>query len=146
MRAGDTALGTLIKNAKEQLRALPKGLTYGLLRYLNPDIDLTESDPPIGFNYLGRLCMATGQVSDAMWQVSQDALAATGAATAVPMPLAHTLELNVVTVDTDTGPQLQANWMWAPSRLDHAQVSHLSELWFDALCGICANVARGGGG
>ncbi|EUA07779.1 linear gramicidin synthetase subunit D domain protein [Mycobacterium xenopi 4042] len=78
-------------------------MTYGLLRYLNPDIDLTESDPPIGFNYLGRLCMATGQVSDAMWQVSQDALAATGAATAVPMPLAHTLELNVVTVDTDTG-------------------------------------------
>ena len=32
--AGDAALGPVIKNAKEQLRALPDGLTYGLLRYL----------------------------------------------------------------------------------------------------------------
>ena len=33
--AGDAALGPVIKDAKEQLRALPDGLTYGLLRYLN---------------------------------------------------------------------------------------------------------------
>ena len=38
--AGDAALGPVIKDAKEQLRALPDGLTYGLLRYLNPDVDL----------------------------------------------------------------------------------------------------------
>ena len=30
--------------------------------------------------------------------------------------------------------------------LDHAQVSRLSRLWFDALAGICAYVRRGGGG
>ena len=53
--AGDAALGPVIKDAKEQLRALPDGLTYGLLRYLNPDVDLAGSDPTIGFNYLGRL-------------------------------------------------------------------------------------------
>ena len=53
--AGEAALGAVIKDAKEQLRALPDGLTYGLLRYLNPDVDLAGSDPPIGFNYLGRL-------------------------------------------------------------------------------------------
>ena len=70
----------------------------------------------------------------------------TGAAAAVPMPLAHTVELNAVTVDTDTGPQLHANWMWAPSALDHAQVTRLSQLWFDALAGICAHVRAGGGG
>ncbi len=52
--AGDPGLGALIKDAKEQLRALPDGLSYGLLRYLNPDVDLTGSDPAIGFNYLGR--------------------------------------------------------------------------------------------
>ena len=45
----------MIKDAKEQLRALPDGLTYGLLRYLNPDVDLAGPDPTIGFNYLGRL-------------------------------------------------------------------------------------------
>ena len=53
--AGEAALGTVIKDAKEQLRALPDPLTYGLLRYLNPDVELAGSDPPIGFNYLGRL-------------------------------------------------------------------------------------------
>ena len=69
-----------------------------------------------------------------------------GAATAIPMPLMHTVELNAGTVDTDTGPRLHANWTWAPSALDHAQVSRLSRLWFDALAGICAHVRRGGGG
>ena len=48
-------LGPVVKDAKEQLRALPDGLTYGLLRYLNTDVDLAGPDPAIGFNYLGRL-------------------------------------------------------------------------------------------
>jgi len=34
--AGEAALGGLVKDAKEQLRALPDPLTYGLLRYVNP--------------------------------------------------------------------------------------------------------------
>ncbi len=45
----------VIKDAKEQLRALPDGLTYGLLRYLRRDVDLSGPDPAIAFNYLGRL-------------------------------------------------------------------------------------------
>ena len=59
--AGDAALGAVIKDAKEQLRALPDGLTYGLLRYLNTDVDLAGSDPTIGFNYLGRLERGRGR-------------------------------------------------------------------------------------
>ena len=138
--AGEAALGAVIKDAKEQLRALPDGLTYGLLRYLNPEVELAGSDPPIGFNYLGRLGAAAAELSDDLWRISQDGLSVTGAAAAVPMPLAHTVELNAGTVDTDTGPHLHANWTWAPSALDHAQVSRLSRLWFDALAGICAHV------
>src|SRR6202008_905591 len=53
---------------------------------------------------------------------------------------------NAGTVDTEVGPQLHADWMWAPSALDHTQVSRLSRLWFDALAGICAHVRGGGGG
>ena len=48
-------MGAVVKDAKEQLRALPDRLTYGLLRYLNPEVELAGSDPVIGFNYLGRL-------------------------------------------------------------------------------------------
>ena len=85
--AGDAALGPVIKDAKEQLRALPDGLTYGLLRYLNTDVDLAGSDPTIGFNYLGRLGAAAAETSGDLWRVSQDGLSVAEAATAMPMPL-----------------------------------------------------------
>jgi len=143
--AGDAALGAVIKDVKEQLRALPDGLTYGALRYLNSDVDLEGSDPPFCFNYLGRGAGAA-EVSGDVWRICGDGLALTDTSARVPVPLAHTVELNAGTVDTDTGPSLHADWKWAPSVLDHAQVSRLSRLWFDALTGICANVRGGGGG
>ena len=144
--AGEAALGAVIKDAKEQLRALPDPLTYGLLRYLNTDVELAGSDPVIGFNYLGRLGAAAGETLGDVWRLCQEGLSLTGAGTALPMALAHTVELNAGTVDTDTGPQLHANWRWAPSAVDHAQVGRLSRLWFEALAGICAHVRGGGGG
>ena len=147
MIAGEAALGAVIKDAKEQLRALPDPLTYGVLRYLNPDVDLAGSDPPIGFNYLGRLgAPAQAEAADDVWRIGPDGVSLTGASAAVPMPLAHTVELNAGTLDTDTGPHLHANWTWAPSAADRDQVSRLSRLWFDALAGICAHVRGGGGG
>jgi glycopeptidolipid biosynthesis protein len=144
--SGETALGSVIKDAKEQLRALPDGLTYGLLRYLNTDVDLAGSEPTIGFNYLGRLAAGAGDLSDELWRINQDALSVAGEASSVPMPLMHTVELNAGTLDTDTGPQLQASWTWARSIVGHDQVERLSQLWFDALAGICAHVRAGGGG
>jgi amino acid adenylation domain-containing protein/non-ribosomal peptide synthase protein (TIGR01720 family) len=144
--AGEAALGVVIKDAKEQLRALPDPLTYGLLRYLNPDVDLAGSDPPIGFNYLGRLGAPAAYASGDVWRFSQEGWSLTGAAAAMPMPLMHTVELDAGTVDPGTGPRLNANWVWAPSALDRAQVTRLSRLWFDALAGICVHVRGGGGG
>ena len=147
--AGGPALGRVIKDAKEQLLALADGLTYGLLRYLNHDVDLGGSDPVIGFNYLGRqgaLGTNVTAASGELWRMSPDSMSVSGAAAAVPMPLAHTVELNAGTIDTDTGPHLHAAWTWAPSALDHAQVSRLSQLWFEALAGICTHVQGGGGG
>ncbi|MGN6337593.1 condensation domain-containing protein, partial [Mycobacterium sp.] len=144
--AGEAALGAVIKDAKEQLRALPDGLTYGLLRYLNPEVELPESDPAIGFNYLGRLAAPAGNAPGDGWRLCQEGLSLTGAVAAISMPLAHTVEVNAGTVDTDAGPHLRATWTWAPSALDRAQVRELSRLWFDALAGICAHVRHGGGG
>ncbi|BCZ25603.1 hypothetical protein MTY59_54580 [Mycobacterium senriense] len=144
--SGAPALGAVIKDAKEQLRTLPDPLTYGLLRYLNPEVDLPHSDPPIGFNYLGRLGAAAAELSEELWRISPDGKSAAAAAVAIPMPLGHTVELNAVTEDADTGPLLHATWTWAPSALDHTQVNRLARLWFDALAGICAHVRGGGGG
>jgi amino acid adenylation domain-containing protein/non-ribosomal peptide synthase protein (TIGR01720 family) len=147
--AGVAALGVVIKDAKEQLRALPDPLSYGVLRYLNPDVDLGDSDPAIGFNYLGRMGAPgadEAEVSGDLWRVCQDSVSVIGVAAAVPMPLVHTVELNAVTMDADGGPALHANWTWASSALDHAAITRLSQLWFDALAGVCAHVRGGGGG
>ena len=142
---GGAALGAVIKDAKEQLRAVPDPVTYGLLRYLNPDVDMDVADPSIGFNYLGRAGAAT-DVSGEGWAICHDGLARLSVSSRLPMPLAHTVELDAGTVDTEAGPFLQANWKWAPSALDDQQVGRLSRLWFEALAGICAHVRHGGGG
>ncbi|OBA89887.1 hypothetical protein A5662_23630 [Mycobacteriaceae bacterium 1482268.1] len=144
--AGGAALGAVIKDAKEQLRALPDPLTYGLLRYLNNDVELAEPAPPIGFNYLGRLGAGATQLSDNLWRISEGGLALSGVTSAIPMPLKHTVELNAGIVETDAGPHLQAYWTWAPSVLGSAHVNQLSKLWFEALAGICSHVSGGGGG
>jgi non-ribosomal peptide synthase protein (TIGR01720 family) len=143
--AGGAALGTVIKDAKEQLRTVPDPLTYGLIRYLNPDVDLDGPDPSIGFNYLGRAGAATETTGEG-WAICHDGLARLSVTSRLPMPLAHTVELDAGTVDTEFGPYLHATWKWAPSALNETQVSRLSLLWFDALAGICAHVRHGGGG
>ena len=142
VKAGDAALGAVVKDAKEQLRALPDPLTYGVLRYLNTDVDLPGSDPAIGFNYLGRL----GAQADAGagWRICPQDVGNGSAGLA--MPMMHTVEANAATIDTDAGPQLHADWMWAPSAVDRAEIIRLGQLWFEALEGICAHVRRGGGG
>jgi amino acid adenylation domain-containing protein/non-ribosomal peptide synthase protein (TIGR01720 family) len=144
--AGDAALGAVIKAAKEQLRALPDGLNYGVLRYLNSDVDLEGPDPAIVFNYLGRQGATSAETTGDAWQICWDGLATISPSVKPAIPLMHTLTLNAGTVDTDAGPRLCATWTWAPSALNHAQVNRLSQLWFDALAGICAHVQNGGGG
>jgi glycopeptidolipid biosynthesis protein len=105
----------VIKDAKEQLRALPDGVTYGLLRYLNPDVELGGAEPGIGFNYLGRLG-AVPVSSPRSCGASTPSRTLSAAAAAIDMPLMHTVELNAGTLDTDAGPRLQASWTWAPRR------------------------------
>ncbi|WP_217155098.1 non-ribosomal peptide synthetase [[Mycobacterium] fortunisiensis] len=144
--AGDAELGAVIKAAKEQLRTVPDGLSYGALRYLNSNVDLDGADPAIGFNYLGRQGATSAETSGQLWQIAWDGLADVSPTVRLPMPLVHTLELNAGTVDTDAGPFLRAGWTWAPSALKQAQVSRLSTLWFEALAGMCAHVRGGGGG
>src|SRR5262249_32705923 len=108
--------------------------------------DLAGPDPPIGFNYLGRLGAAAAEVSGDGWRIGQDGWAVTGATTAVAPPLGDTVGLHAGTGDTEVRPPPHADWPWAASALGRARVSRLSRLWFDALAGICAHVQQGGGG
>jgi amino acid adenylation domain-containing protein/non-ribosomal peptide synthase protein (TIGR01720 family) len=149
VHTGGTGLGAAIKDAKEQLRSAPDGVTYGLLRYLSDGVDMEGSDPPIGFNYLGRLgSRAAGAAKERseLWQICWDGLPDINPNESLSVPLVHSVELNAGTVDTDAGPCLRAGWTWAPSVLNQAQVNRLGQLWFDALTGMCAHVRGGGGG
>ncbi|WP_198157925.1 hypothetical protein, partial [Mycobacterium celatum] len=94
-----------------------------------------------GFNYLGRLGLSAAEADD-LWRISEEGVSLTGAASAVPMPLHRGAQRRMV--DTDSGPHLHADWIWASSVLDEAQIGELSRLWFEALAGICAHVRRGG--
>ena len=97
-------------------------------------------DPPIGFNYLGR----GGGRRIPRWpgraggSVVRAGLFADAARAGWPMPLVTYRAGQRGHVDTDAGPQLQANWSWASSKFDAAGVAQLSRLWFEALAGICA--------
>ncbi|MDI3315859.1 MAG: amino acid adenylation domain-containing protein, partial [Mycobacterium sp.] len=148
VRAGGAALGALVKDAKEQLRALPHPLSYGVLRYLTPEVELAGGDPVIGFNYLGRVTASAGgpPTEAERWRVSPQGLALSALSAAIPMPLAHSVELNAAVIDTGSGARLHGDWMWAPSVLDRRRVGRLSRLWGEALAGICAHVRAGGGG
>ena len=57
-----------------------------------------------GSTIWGGWAAAAAELSGDLWRISQDGLSVTGAAAAVPMPLAHTVELNAGTVDTDDRP------------------------------------------
>ncbi|MEO8173546.1 MAG: amino acid adenylation domain-containing protein, partial [Sediminibacterium sp.] len=61
--AGASEATYLVKTIKEQLRQVPgKGLSYGVLKYINKEISLQGKDPwDIVFNYLGQLDNVTSE-------------------------------------------------------------------------------------
>lgn len=126
---GGDGLAQTIKAVRQQLRAVPdNGLGYGLLRYLNPETApalAALSRPEILFNYLGRF--ATSEESD--WIAS----VVLGAGADPELVLAHGLELDVLSLDRSSGPELKATWSWAPALLSEDAVQDLAREWFNAL-------------
>ncbi|GAA1797257.1 amino acid adenylation domain-containing protein [Actinomadura chokoriensis] len=142
--AGGPAVGEAVRNVKERLRSLPdNGIGYGLLRHLNdatgPELAALPA-PQIVVNYLGRV-----EAGDGDWSIAAEAGALDGGGDAA-MPLAHTVEIDAIARDSAAGPRLSATWTWAGRVLDGADVRELAAAWFDALRGIAAHVAAGGGG
>ena len=144
--AGEAALGAVVKDAKEQLRALPGRLTYGLLRYLNADVDLPGSDPPIGFNYLGRLGAHRADPTTAGGSAAGLAVQPTPQRRSADAADAHRRAQRRHRRHRRRPAAARRLDVGAVGRSIDAQVDRLGRLWFDALAGICAHVRRGGGG
>ncbi|WP_433462462.1 amino acid adenylation domain-containing protein [Spirillospora sp. CA-128828] len=139
--AGGAAGGGAVKKVKEQLRAVPDTLGYGLLRHVDGEEELAGAPPAqIAFNYLGRV--DTGG-EDGDWTLASEELPP---GEDPRMPMAHVLEINAVTRELPGGPVLSATWTWPGGLLDSADVRELAEGWFTALRGLVADVAAGGTG
>ncbi|MFC4909840.1 amino acid adenylation domain-containing protein [Actinomadura gamaensis] len=142
---GGPVVGTALKKVKEQLRAVPggSGLGYGLLRYCGDAgqaAELAELPPAqLAFNYLGRV--ESG--GDGDWAVAPEELPA---GEDPRMPMAHALEVNAVTRDLPSGPELTAVWTYPDGLLGEDDVRDLAETWFAALRGLVAHAASGDAG
>lgn len=139
--AGGPAIARIAKQIKEQLRIIPdRGLSYGLLRYLNPTVGERLgrfSQPQIGFNYLGRF--TTADATD--WSLADDEMSMGGGADP-EMPLPHILEIDAVSIETGNAAQLTARLTWAPAHLSASGVESLAEFWRQAITGIVEHVER----
>jgi non-ribosomal peptide synthase protein (TIGR01720 family) len=145
VRAGGEAAGRLIKQIKEQLRAVPgDGLGYGLLRYLNPTTGPALAvlpAPEIGFNYLGRF---TSAAHGANWEPA-DVDALDGQIDAA-MPVAHVLEEDAIVEDGPDGPELSVGLSWPRHLLDETEVRDLADGWVAMLTGLATQGDAAGRG
>ncbi|MEV5831906.1 condensation domain-containing protein, partial [Spirillospora sp. NPDC052242] len=144
VRAGGPGVAAAVKKVKEQLRAVPDALQYGLLRYADPDgeaaAELAEAPPAqIAFNYLGRVAPGGGED----WALAPEE---PPAGEDPRMPMAHALEINAITRDLPDGPVLSATWTWPGELLDGADVRELADAWFTALRGLVAHVTAAAAG
>ncbi|WP_203895674.1 non-ribosomal peptide synthetase, partial [Planobispora longispora] len=134
LAGGGPAAGHAVKRVKEQLRALPGPLGYGLLRYLNPDTAPALAalpQPEIGFNYLGRVTASGGD-----WEPVDGGLSGGQDAAA---PLRHAIQIDAVVL----GDTLRATWTWAGTAYSEEEIVALATAWCEALTGISRH--SGGG-
>ncbi|MBV9445330.1 MAG: amino acid adenylation domain-containing protein, partial [Streptosporangiaceae bacterium] len=137
VQAGGRAVSAAVKQVKEQLRGLPPGGEYGVLRYLSPqarDALAGMPAPHVAFNYLGRF-PAGGSGG---WALAEGDLALQGGADP-RQPVPHTLSISAMTVDSADGPQLRTVWAWPEGLLDDAEVADLADAWMTALEAIVAS-------
>ncbi|MFE2431940.1 amino acid adenylation domain-containing protein [Streptomyces sp. NPDC059373] len=146
IRSGGAAAGVLIKQVKEQLRAVPgDGLGFGLLRYLNPETAPALSGvptPQIGFNYLGRFASSAGQLDGhdmgkASWQPVGDVVL--GGTADARMAASHALETGGLVRDLPEGPELTLTLACPTGLLDRAALHELATGWVAMLTGLAAH-------
>jgi amino acid adenylation domain-containing protein/non-ribosomal peptide synthase protein (TIGR01720 family) len=136
--------GENVKRVKEQLRSVPgKGLSYGILRYLNQETSCLlagRAEAQIALNYLGRV--SSGGTQD--WDLAEEFLPHAG--TNPEMPLAHLIAVGAVTIEGPGGPILTATWTWASAAVPETTVRAMAEIWRKFLEGLVEEVGQGAHG
>ncbi|MFI6318519.1 amino acid adenylation domain-containing protein [Nonomuraea sp. NPDC050556] len=143
--AGGDAAGRLLKQVKENVRAVPDGgLGYGMLRHLNDETGQVLAALPkaeIGFNYLGRFPSRSEGAAEP-WQM----LGTIGGTAQRDTALRHAVEIDAAVLDRADGPELSLTVTWAGRILGEAEAESLAKAWLDMLTGLAAHSAAGGVG
>ncbi|MFD8530672.1 amino acid adenylation domain-containing protein, partial [Streptosporangium canum] len=138
LRNGGQSAAQAVKRVKEQLRALPDSLSYGLLRYLNPrtaPVLAALPRPEIGFNYLGRIT-TSGQD----WEPATDGpFGGLSGGQDAGAPLSHGIEINAIAL----GDTLHVTWTWSPHHYTEDRIVELATAWSEALTGISRHTGGG---
>ncbi|MEV4257872.1 amino acid adenylation domain-containing protein, partial [Spirillospora sp. NPDC049652] len=152
VRSGGAAAGRLLKQVKEQRRAVPgDGLGYGLLRHPGTDARSPLADLPsaqVSFNYLGRFAAqdaADAEGSDtALWQpAGPDAM---GGLADPGMALAYALDAGGLVLDRPSGPELTLSLSAPAGLFTPAELDGLLAAWAAMLGGLAAHAATPGAG
>ncbi|MGH7750552.1 MAG: condensation domain-containing protein, partial [Candidatus Dormibacteria bacterium] len=135
----DTDCGEALKSIKEQLRAIPhRGLSYGALRYLNPDSPLhADAHPQISLNYHGQWGAASAP--GGLYRGSHNGLAPDHAPESIRPYL-----LDVGGMITDG--ELHLSWTYSQNVHDETTITDLAAQMLQALREIVAHCAQPGAG
>ncbi|HEX8933967.1 MAG TPA: condensation domain-containing protein, partial [Pseudonocardiaceae bacterium] len=139
LRVEPAGWGELLKSVKEQLRAIPhRGVSYGALRYLNPDSALGDAlSPQISVNYLGQWDATTE--ADGLYRGWGEGLAPDQASESIRPYL-----LDVIGAVADG--QLQLSWTYSENIHERATIEDLAAQTVQALRAIVAHCAEPGAG
>ncbi|HEY3692595.1 MAG TPA: amino acid adenylation domain-containing protein, partial [Pseudonocardiaceae bacterium] len=139
----------VLTSVKEQLRAVPhRGLSYGALRYLSSEDDLSREDSPvtalrsdsrpqISFNYHGQWDATAA--ADGLLRSQGDNL---GADLAPDQPAPHLVDVTGVVEDGE----LALTWLYSEQVHDEATMRRLAKEMIQALGEIVEHCAQPGAG
>ncbi|WP_206795353.1 non-ribosomal peptide synthetase, partial [Amycolatopsis sp. MtRt-6] len=140
---GGPDVGKALNRMKEHLGEIPDhGIGYSILRYLaGPAQETLRSGgrPQIAFNYLGRF----PEPAQVDWQPAGEANGVLQGDFGPDQPLAHTLEIGCVALESADGPRLVTTWTWPAAVLDRDDVTGLAGHWARALADIARHVSGG---
>ncbi|MFF0505035.1 amino acid adenylation domain-containing protein [Streptomyces fimicarius] len=147
--ADPTAAGRLLKQIKEQLRAVPgHGIGYGQLRHLDAGSAAAlaaRPEPLTGFNYLGRYDVGESDAAaPEPWSPSPESAAVWRPAPALGVHTA--VDLDITALRRPSGTELSVGWHHASRLVSDEEIAVLDRWWRTALETLVAAARTGAAG
>ncbi|MFI7892145.1 amino acid adenylation domain-containing protein [Streptomyces sp. CACIS-1.16CA] len=139
--ADPNTAGRLLKQIKEQLRAVPDhGIGYGQLRHLDAASEAVlaaRPEPRTGFNYLGRYDVGEADAAaPEPWTPSPESAAVWRPAPALGVHTA--VDLDITALRRPSGTELSVSWHHASRLVSDEEIAVLDRWWRTALEALVA--------